>query len=138
MKLFTTLDNIESQFDQLTSDALDDIAKEAQQHALNTNKFQYHKSSGLKGNINIINNGHFARTVIANKNYAYYLEFGNNKSGPFIYPTKAKFLHFISNGKHIFAKKVRSHPGYHFMRDARNYATKLIPGIIQKFFKRLF
>src|SRR5271169_4062134 len=80
--------------------AMDEIAKVAQQHARNTNLFKGHV---LKDNIIILKNGAMARTVLANKDYAYYLEYGNNQKGDFIYPTNKKVLHFYANGTEVFA-----------------------------------
>jgi len=135
MKLFQVLDKLD--FDNKVEKSLDDISEIAQNHAKSTNSFRYHTSSGLQGNINIIKNGHFARTVLANKDYAYYLEYGNNQKGPYIYPVRAKALHFWINGKEIFAKRVRSHEGYFFMKKAKEFATNKIIDVIKQHFKSI-
>lgn len=135
MKAYKALDIVAQQFEELTNKALDKIAETAQKAAQNTNKFK--TSSNFKSSI-IIQNGHFARTVIANKDYAYYLEYGNNQKGPYIYPVKAQALHFWINGKEIFTKRVRSHPGYYFMRDAQKKAISELDNIIKRTFNKLF
>lgn len=137
MKLHNYLSKIEQEFTSLTDDFLDSVAETGQKHAQNTSSFKYHTNTGLKGNINIIKNGHFARTVLANKDYAYYLEYGNNQKGPYIYPVRAKALHFWINGKEIFAKRVRSHAGYYFMRHAKDFAISQADKLLKSAFKKL-
>lgn len=58
----------------------------------------------------------------ADTKYARIQELGGTIQIPDIYPTKAKALHFIIDGKDIFVKHVRAHtvtiPPKYYMRDA--------------------
>jgi len=108
---------------------VDKVSLVAQKHAKASRAF---KGNVLRRNINIIYNGMFARTVIADKFYAYWVEFGNNQKGPYIYPKRAKALHFWINGKEIFAKRVRAHGPLPFMRPAGDFARKKAKGIMVK------
>jgi len=110
--------------------AMDEIAKVAQQHARNTNLFKGHV---LKDNIIILKNGAMARTVLANKDYAYYLEYGNNQKGDFIYPTNKKVLHFYANGTEVFAAKVKAHGPLPFMEEAGKFAEGKATAIMEKY-----
>jgi hypothetical protein len=84
--------------------------------ALNTNKFRV--SSTFRAATKFHQVTKTTGFVLADKPYAEYLEFGNNAKGAYIYPRVTKALHWISGGKDIFVKKVRSHPGYYFMENA--------------------
>jgi hypothetical protein len=133
MKEFiAALRKAEQQFIPTINEALDEIAEIAQQKAKSTTLFGGSATGGLRGSINIHKNGSFSRMVLAEKDYAGYVEYGNNQKGPYIYPIKAKALHFWINGREIFAKKVRSHGPLPFMNDAKEYTIKKIPGILAK------
>lgn len=77
--------------------------------------------NSLRNNIKIIPSGSYTRTVLADKDYAYYVEYGNAQSGPIIYPKRAKALRFVANGKTIFAKWVRASKPRPFMAAAELY-----------------
>lgn len=70
--------------------------------------------------------------VLADKSYAQFLEFGNNQGGPYIYPRKAKALHFFINGEEVFVKKVRSHGPLPFMDNAGKIVEAAIEEIWNK------
>jgi len=109
--------------------AVHEIAKIVQFKARTSTLF---KGTALRKAIGIQNNGSLSRTVLADKDYAGYVEYGNNQKGSYIYPVRAKALHFRINGQEIFAKKVRSHGPLPFMRVARDFAEKEAPKVINK------
>ena len=119
-------------FNHVISNALDDIAKDTQANAKASTLY---KGNELRQSIKMIVNGQLARTVIADKDYASYVEFGNNQKGPYIYPVNAKCLHFKINGKDIFAKRVKAHSEIPFMRDSVKITINKIPSIIEKHLK---
>ena len=131
------LNKAHSQFAAKVEDALEDMAEVAQQHAKSTTLFGGRVNGGLRAAIRILSNGRFSRTVLADKDYAGYVEYGNNQKGPYIYPVHAKALHFFMNGKEIFAKKVRAHGPIPFMEEAKQYTIKKIPSIIAKNIKEI-
>lgn len=123
------LSKLIKQFEPAVEKALDKISKVAQDHARATNLFKGHV---LKDNIIILKNGALARTVLANKDYAGYVEYGNNQQGPYIYPVRAKALRFFVNGTEVFTKRVRSHGPIPFMQAASEYAESKSTEIIEK------
>jgi hypothetical protein len=138
MKEFlAALRRAEQQLIPTISAALDEIAEVAKNHAKSTTLFKGAANSGIRAAIKVLNAGQLARTVLADKDYAGYIEYGNNQKGPYIYPVKAKALHFFANGSEIFAKKVRSHGPLPFMEDAKTYTIKKIPDIIAKHLKEI-
>lgn len=114
--IIQALEQMEARLEPAVQKALEEVAKLAQSKVKETKLFKS-ASGGLLDNIIIIN-GHLSSEVIANKNYAYYLEYGNNQKGMFIYPVKAKALHFFVNGTEVFCKKARTHPPLPFMKEA--------------------
>jgi len=125
------------QFASKVENSLEDIAKVAQQQAKSSHLFGGSVNGGLRAAIKILSNGRFSRTVLADKDYAGYVEYGNNQKGPYIYPIRAKALHFFMNGKEIFAKRVRAHGPLPFMDEAKQYTIKKIPSIITKHIKEI-
>ena len=71
-------------------------------------------------------------TVLADRDYAYYLEEGNDQNGPFIVPVQAKALHFFVDGQEVFASKVKAHGPLPFMRNARDEVEREAPRVIAK------
>ena len=114
---------------------LDKTAELAQKRAKATTLFK-DNTGGLRKAIGIQKNGKMARTVIADKFYAFYVEEGNNQKGPYIYPKRAKALHFFINGQEIFAKRVRSHGPLPFLRVSRDFTEKLANAIAEKELKK--
>ena len=99
------------------------------QLARNTNKFRIGKLHDAIGFYPI---DKYSGFVIADKPYAYWLEYGNDQGGPYIYPKTAKALHFFVDGQEVFAKKVRSHGPYWFMRDSQEEVIDAIPEMFLK------
>lgn len=128
------LNRLGAHFDNAVSDALDEIAEDAQANAKASTLF---KGSSLRNAIKVISNGQLSRTVLADKDYAGYVEYGNNQEGPYIYPKKAKCLHFWANGNEVFTKKVRSHGPLPFMQNARDITINKIPSIISKHLRKI-
>lgn len=93
-----------------------DAGEWAVKEALSTDKFKV--SDTFKRATQFHRLDRFSGYVLADKPYAEYLEFGNDAKGPYIYPVRAKALHFMVGGKDVFVKKVRSHKAYNFMSDA--------------------
>lgn len=132
------LSHIINNISNTVQDVLDLTAIVAQQHAKRTKLFKGDSPTGLRNNIKIIKNGSMSRTVLADKDYAFYVECGNNQKGPYIYPVRAKALRFYINGSIVFAKRVRSHGELPFMRQALEYTITKIPQIVAKEFGKLF
>ena len=116
---------------------MDEIADVAKNNARATTLFKGSPDGGLRAAIRIIANGSLSRTVLADKDYAGYVEYGNNQRGPYIYPVKAKALHFFVNGTEVFAKRVRSHGPLPFFEQAEKFTINKIPGIIKKHLKEI-
>ena len=112
--------------------SLDKIAQVAVDHVKSTTLFKGSPDSGIRANTIIIKDGQLSRTVLANKFYAFYLEEGNNQKGPYIYPVKAKALHFKVNGEDVFCKRAKTHEGYHFMEAAFKHTMSVANNIINE------
>ena len=113
-----SLNKIYEGLEKSVDSSLNDISQQIVDDAKKTTVFKGNSPGGLRQNIKFINNGSLAKTVIADKDYAYYVEFGNNQKGPYIYPVKAKALRFYINGEVVFRKRVRSHGSMPFLRPA--------------------
>ena len=138
MKAFlAALHKATQQFENHVEAAIEDIAEVARDKAKASTLFGGSVNGGLRGAIRILGNGQLAKTVLADKDYAFYVEYGNNQKGPYIYPVHAKALHFYINGEEIFAKRVRSHGPLPFMEEAKEYTIKKIPAIISKHLKEI-
>lgn len=91
------------------------------------------KNNGpLKAATEFRSTSRFSGYVIADKEYAYWLEYGNNQKGPYIIPRFKKCLHFFIGSQEIFTKKVRSHGPYKFMAKVREQLEKEAAQIIQQ------
>lgn len=108
------LEKMASQVRPAMEKALDRIAEAVQKHAKES---KLYKGSALRSSIKI-SKARLSRTVLADKEYAFWVEEGNNQKGPYIYPRKAKVLRFVSNGSVVFAKRVRAHGPLPFMAQA--------------------
>jgi hypothetical protein len=78
------------------------------------------------------------QTVWSTKPWSYWLEYGNNQKGPFIYPVKAKALRFKLNGTWVFRKWVRSHGPLPFMQNAAKVVGAFLPSIWEANKARIF
>ena len=118
---------------------LDRIAKIAQKHAKATKLFKGNSPGGLRQSIRVIKNGSYIRTVLADKWYADYVENGNHRgpNGWWIYPKKAKFLHFWWKGKEFFCKRVRAHGPLPFMKKAKESVEYSIISIMEQELKKV-
>jgi len=116
----TSLNKISNNLPKLFDEIADEIAQQFQQRVIaNTHRlFKHNGANGIASSINIIDNGSFSRTVIADKNYAYYVEYGNQQKGEYIYPVNKLALRFYVNGQVVFAKKAKTYPGTHFFGSA--------------------
>lgn len=85
---------------------------------------------------NALNHG-----IIANTNYASWVEFGNGPAGSRIYPTKSSALHFFIDGKEIFAKSVKASEPKPFMANALAFeqqnASDIVGQSITNFFESI-
>jgi HK97 gp10 family phage protein len=114
--------------------ATNDVAKEIQRRAATSTLFKG-TSSGLRDSIKIINSGFMSRTVLADKDYAWYVEFGNNHHGQYI-QAHGKSLKFISNGTVVFAKRVKAHGPMPFMANAAQETEPLVEAIFAAEFSK--
>jgi len=121
--------DLEREINDAAEQTLKDAAEFARTEALSTTKFKV--STGFKQATQFHPLSKTSGFILADKPYAIYLEEGNNQGGPYIYPRNAKALHFVANGKDVFAKKVRSHPGYWFMQDASDKLDNEIDTMFQ-------
>lgn len=92
------------------------VAEEIQHRAETSTLFKG-VTGELRKNIKVLPAGFMARVVLADRDYAFYTEWGNDHHGSYIYP-KGKVLHFTANGSSVFATRVRSYSGKHFLREA--------------------
>ena len=131
----TTCEHLISQLPSAMDSALDKIGKVGQQSASTSNLY---KSTGhLRKNIKYVENGQLDKAVVADTNYAGYVEFGNNQQGSIIKPKKAKALRFVVNGEVIFRKWVRAHGPIQFMSKAREDMVSAAPLILRDMFENL-
>ena len=133
------LKNLHKEIGNAVSRGLDRIAKIAQRKAKSSKLFEGNSPGGLRQNIRIIKNGSFIRTVLADKWYADYVESGNNHgpNGNWIYPKRAKYLHFFWKGKEFFCKRVRAHGPLPFMRKAKESTEYSIISIMEQELKKV-
>lgn len=127
-----TLSSLSANFKNAVQEILDHIADKFRKLAIATTLFKGSENSGVRKATRIIRNGSFARTVLADKDYAGYLEYGNNQKGAYIYPVRAKCLHFFIGNKEIFCAKAKTHGPLPFFGNARNQLIPLIPEIINQ------
>lgn len=114
--------------------ALKELGEIGVETAKSTKKFNVGKLP-----INFVPLSEHSGKVIADAFYASWLEYGNaqNQVDEYIYPTHAKALCFRSNGQTIFAKKVKAHEPYYFMRDAAKTIEENITVVVNKHLKQL-
>lgn len=126
---FEALQRFSDQLPKTISDVVSELGEIGTQAAQNTDLF---KNNGpLKRATGFIRNGEWSGKVLANKPYAYYLEYGNDPGGGFIFPKNAKALRFKINGETIFAKKVKAHGPLPFMDKARKTVINRVPGVVE-------
>lgn len=94
------------------------------------------RTGNLVRSIQVLAPDRWNRVVSANAPYAHYVEFGNNRNGPWIYPKYKKALKFELNGQTVFAKRVRSHGPLPYMTPARDRAEKIAPQVISSYIAR--
>lgn len=88
------------------------------------------RTGALRRRIQFLNDGALARTVIADTNYAGYVNFGNGPPGTKIFAKRKKVLRFEIDGVMIFRKWVRAHKPLPFMNNARDMMVSLAPIIL--------
>lgn len=115
---------------QAENEALEAVASTVQEQAI-----QNYGSYKLARHV-VILNGDSLRTVLVNKDYAFYLEEGNNQRGDYIYPKRSKLLRFKINGKTIFAPRVKAYLGKHLFEKSVNEAEPRMQDQIVNIFSR--
>lgn len=111
--------------------AVHEVTMEVQTRAQASTLFK-DGTGNLRSSICILKSGDLARTVLADKDYAFYVEMGNDPGGGYIYP-RGKALRFqASGGNVVFTKRVRAHGPLPFMGNAENATQPLIEGIVSK------
>lgn len=116
-----------SDLEKVVSDIIKGIEKAAEETvpvaaqfaktaALNTTKFKV--SDTFRSATNFHPLSKLSGFVSTDKDYAYWLEEGNNQKGDYIYPRTAKALHWKSGGNDVFAKRVKAHGPLTYMGDA--------------------
>lgn len=138
-KLIAALKGISNELDSVISSSLDTLAEIGASNARSSRLFK-NRSGTLRREIKFTRDGEMARRVIADTNYAGYVEFGNRPggTGQRIYPKRAKALRFEVDGKVIFRKWVRSHGPLPFMGKARDLMVSFIPDLFENNLGRLF
>lgn len=132
MKAVEYFNKLNTYLPEIAINIIEELAQIGQKAASTSTLFKEHSESGLKHNIKIIKSGKFVREVLADKWYAYFVEYGNNQKGQFIRPVRAKALRFISNGQLIFSKKVKAHGPIPFMHNAKDIVEKMIVSVGEK------
>ena len=127
----SAIDKLILQIEEAAKNTLKDIADIAITSAQQTTLF----NNRLKESTHFVSSGAFSGEVVDDRSYAFYLEEGNNQQGPYIYPTRAKCLHFKINGQDIFAKRVRSHGPLPFVGNGRDQAASMVEQIASWHFK---
>lgn len=111
--------------------AVHEVATEVQTRAASSTLFK-DGTGNLRSSIRILKSGDLARTVLADRDYAFYVEMGNDPGGGYIHP-RGKVLRFqASGGGVVFAKRVRAHGPLPFMGSASTATQPLIEGIVSK------
>lgn len=123
------IDRFIAELEGATQQTVKHLSELAVAEAQNTTAF----NNKLKDATQFKMSGSFASEVFDSREYAFYLEEGNNQAGDRIYPVNAKALHFFINGQEIFAKSVRAHAGYHFVESGRNIAANHIESIFSHY-----
>ena len=111
---------------------LDRVASEIRDEAKRSTRFKDGPGAALRNSIGFVASGELARTVMADKDYAPYVEFGNNQSGEYIYPKNGKALAFQGSGGTVFAKRVRAHGPLPFMMDAVERVSPRASGLVSE------
>ncbi len=128
--ILRALSKIHDRLEKAVDVSLNNVSQKIVDEAKLTTAFKGNSSTGLRQAIKFIDNGSLAKTVIADKWYAYYVEFGNNQKGPYIYPVRAKALRFYYNGQIMFRKWVRSHGPLPFLYPAyQKVRPEIVPEI---------
>lgn len=119
VKFKTFINRIIRNFPKAIEKALEKIGNVAYISVKNTKRFKG-RDGGLKTATKFIPNGSYAAEILSDKHYAFWVQEGNNQNGEYIYPVRAKALHFIVNGQEVFAKKVKAHGPIPYFTDARD------------------
>jgi hypothetical protein len=115
-ELETILKELEGDIERAAANTVKVAGDYARTSALSTTKFKV--SDTFRAATQFHSLDQFSGFVLADKDYAFWLEEGNNQQGSRIYPKNAKALHWKSGGKDVFAKSVKAHGPYNFMSDA--------------------
>lgn len=129
-QLQTHIDAVVSQLDSTLASTMDSLSEIVQTNAKSSKKFKDFTGK-LRSGINFKRLNPTTWRVSTDQGYSNYVEFGNNKGGPYIYPKKAKALRFITReGKVVFAKRVRSHGPLPFLKPAADLARSFLPDFV--------
>lgn len=134
--LVSALSAIRSELPGVVASSLDTLAEIGVTNAKSSRLFK-DQTGALRRRIQFLRDGDTARTVIADTNYAGYVEFGNGPPGSKIYPKKAKALRFNLDGQIVFRKWVRAHGPLPFMGNARNLMVSFIPDLFSSNIERM-
>ena len=132
-KLTALFGNIEADIMAAISEGMDEVAEFAQKHASETSLFKNNGINGLRNSIKIESNGAFVRTVIADKDYAPYVEYGRGE----VRPVNAKALRFVVNGELIFTKRSAPVAAKPFMAQAKAAAENEAPRIFDRIISKI-
>lgn len=116
--------SINEKLDKTIVDFLHNVGALGQKTARDTTLF--HASPAFKKaitnslTIHQASSGRYQQTVWSTKPWSHWLEYGNDPGGGWIYPRVKKVLRFYSRkaGGFVFAKRVRAHEPYPFMKNA--------------------
>jgi hypothetical protein len=131
-----TLDETLDLLDVAVSEMLQKAGELGVKEAGNTDLFK--TSDNFRNKIITQPTSKTSQVVWSTAPYSSYLEYGNNSGGPFIYPTKAKALHFFVNGEEVFAKKVHSHGPLPYMSNAKEVVESQLINIWEQVKKDIF
>jgi hypothetical protein len=123
------LSGIRSELPSVIERSLTTLAEIGATNAKSSRIFK-NRTGNLRKNIKFTVDGEYARSVIADTGYAFYVEFGNNQKGDKIYPKRAKALRFVIDGEVIFRKWVKSHGPLPFLGPARELVVSMAPVIL--------
>jgi hypothetical protein len=122
--------------DQLPSTIDDGLERVAEIGATNAKSSKLYKdqTGELRQNTKFFKSGIGSRTIIADKFYSNYIEYGR---GP-VYAKKAKALRFVINGVVFFRKSVKASKPRPFMSAGRNLIAKVGNDYIARRMTKLF
>lgn len=133
------LGRIQAGLEAAVEKGLQDAAEQGAQVARTQHAYTSRSGSGLESKTVAYKSSALSQGIIANAQYASWVEFGNGPEGSKIYPKKSSALHFTVNGKEVFVKWVRASKPHPFMINALNFeksnADRIIGDHVNNFIK---